>query len=129
MNRDLTLFVSRIAMSAVFLFSGFDKLINWQAAVTEATSLGLPSSAVIFTIIVQLVGAIAVLSGIFFRWGILALLLFTLIATLIAHWPLGLPENAWRMALTISLEHLAIIGGFLLLLVIGPGKIAFGRPS
>lgn len=127
MDRDLGLLICRIAMSVVFLFSGIDKLFNWPLAIEEAATLGLPQFSVVLAIMVQLAGSLAVIVGLFFRVSVSALLLFTLAATLIAHWPIGLGGSEWRMALTVSLEHLAIIGGFLLLLITGPGKFTFWK--
>ena len=59
--------------------------------------------------------------------GAVILLLFTAVATYWVHNPLGRTGEDFRRETTISLEHLAIIGGLLLIAVTGPGTLAL-RP-
>ena len=47
------------------------------------------------------------------------------IATLIAHRPQDHQGPARCMQITIALEHLAICGGFVLLILTGPGRYSF----
>jgi putative oxidoreductase len=68
-----------------------------------------------------------VLLGFFAREGAVVLLLFTIIATYWVHNPIGRTGDDFRRETTISLEHLAIIGGLLLIAVTGPGAFAL-RP-
>lgn len=125
MNRDVLLLLARICLSVVFLYSGLDKLARWPNAVGEAEALGLPlpTLAMVATILVQLAGGLSVLLGIWARFGAALLLLFTVAATLIAHWPVGLTDAAFRQQLTVDLEHLAIVGGFLALIAAGAGRL------
>lgn len=118
------LLLVRVLMSAVFLFSGFDKLFDWAEAQREVVGFGLPMPVFFAaaTIVVQLGGGLSVLLGFYTRLGSLLLMAFTAAATLLVHWPVGAPNPT--MALTTSLEHLAIIGGFVLLMVTGPGTLA-----
>jgi uncharacterized membrane protein YphA (DoxX/SURF4 family) len=97
-----------------YWWSGLSKLADWQGALGEARHFGLePAAAVaVLTILVQLGGSAALISG---RWAWLgagALGVFTLLATLVAHgfWDAADPaENAAQMR--IFLEHMGLIGG------------------
>jgi putative oxidoreductase len=57
----------------------------------------------------------------------LLLLAFTAVATIVAHNPIVLRGEELRRQVTLSLEHLAIVGGLLILAVVGPGSYAL-RP-
>jgi putative oxidoreductase len=126
MDQDLLLLVVRVCLSAVFFYSALDKLICWRNGLKFVNGLRLPQPRLVLagTIVVQLAGGLAVLSGVRAREGALLLAVFTLVATLIAHNPLGLRGEEFRRQCMLSLEHLAIVGGLLLLAALGPGKFA-----
>jgi putative oxidoreductase len=123
---DLGILAVRVCLSAVYLFSGIDKLIHRADAIAELEALKLPQPAVLrpLVIAVQLVGGAMVLLGVQARLGALLLLGFTALATLIAHRPFDHQGAARRMQFTIALEHLAICGGLLLLAIVGAGRFA-----
>ena len=109
--------IARVCLAAVFLYSGIDKLWHWRSSIEEVRNDGLPwpaafAAATVFT---QLVGGFLVAIG-FFAWlGALLLAGFTVAATLLGH-RFWLRRGAeFRRELTTSLEHVAIVGGLLLL--------------
>ena len=112
--------IARLCLAAVFLYSGVDKLWHWRSSIEEVRSDGLPWPAAFAgaTVLTQLVGGILVATG-FFAWlGALLLAGFTAAATLVGH-RFWLRHGAeFRRELTTSLEHVAIVGGLLLLSVI-----------
>ena len=126
---DFGMLAARVCLSAVFLYSGIDKSIHWRDGLAEVSALGLPRPALVLTltIIVQLGAGLMVVLGIHAFAGALVLLAFTGLATLMAHrfWESGGQER--RMKLTVGLEHLAIIGGLLLVIVSGPGALSLDR--
>ncbi len=79
------------------------------------------------TAVIHVAGGLMVLLGVMAREGAILLLLFTIIATWWVHNPIGLKGEDFRRELMTSLEHLAIVGGLLLLAVTGPGAFAL-RP-
>lgn len=125
---DLGMLIARICLSAVYLFSGIDKLIHRADAIAELNALKLPQPELLrpLVIAVQLIGGLMVLLGVHAELGALLLLGFTVLATLIAHRPFDHEGPARRMQFTIALEHLAICGGLLLLAIVGPGRFALG---
>jgi uncharacterized membrane protein YphA (DoxX/SURF4 family) len=112
--------LARACLAAVFLYSGQDKLRRWQAGVREVADLGLPWPRFFAaaTITTQLLGGLAVLSGIGAAWGAAILALFTLAATALGHPFWRLHGDRVRQEFTTSMEHLAIVGGLLLLIVV-----------
>ena len=115
-----TLPIARLCLAIVFLYSGVDKLWHWRSSIEEVKSDGLPWPAAFAgaTVFTQLVGGCLVATG-FFAWlGALALAGFTVAATVLGH-RFWLRRGAeFRHELTTSLEHVAIVGGLLLLSVL-----------
>jgi len=111
------LLIARLCLSIVFLYSAVDKLWHWRSSLEEVKSDGLPWPAAFAgaTVFTQLVGGCLVATG-FFAWlGALLLAGFTVAATLLGH-RFWLRRGAeFRHELTTSLEHVAIVGGLLLL--------------
>ena len=112
--------IARLCLAAGFLYSGVDKLWHWRSSIEEVSSDGVPWPAAFAgaTVFTQLVGGFLVATG-FFAWlGALLLAGFTVAATLLGH-RFWLRRGAeFRHELTTSLEHVAIVGGLLLLSVL-----------
>jgi uncharacterized membrane protein YphA (DoxX/SURF4 family) len=120
---------ARVGLSAVFLYSGLTKLLDWSGGVAETTALGLPMPALALaaTVLVQIGCGLMVLAGLGARTGALLLAGFTIVATLIAHRFWAHEGPARQQQLTTFLEHAAIAGGFLLLVLHGPGPLSLDR--
>ena len=109
--------IARLCLAAVFLYSGVDKLSHWRSSIEEVKSDGLPWPAAFagVTVFTQLVGGFLVATGLFAWLGALVLAAFTVAATVVGH-RFWLRRGAeFRHELTTSLEHVAIVGGLLLL--------------
>jgi uncharacterized membrane protein YphA (DoxX/SURF4 family) len=109
--------IARLCLAAVFLYSGVDKLWHWRSSIEEVRSDGLPwpASFAAATVFTQLVGGCLVATG-FFAWlGALLLAGFTVAATLLGHRFWLRRGTEFRHELTTSLEHVAIVGGLVLL--------------
>lgn len=126
---DYGMLAARFCLSAVFLYSGVSKLIHWQDGIAEVGALGLPWPGLVLplTIVVQLGAGLMVLLGIYPFAGAVILIGFTGLATLMGHRFWAVQGQERRMRLTVSLEHLAIMGGFLLLISTGPGALSLDR--
>jgi len=104
----------------VFFYSGVDKQLHWRSNIEEVKSDGLPWPAAFTgaTVFTQLVGRCLVATGLFAWLGALVLAGFTVAATLVGH-RFWLRRGAeFLHELTTSLEHVAIVGGLLLLSVL-----------
>ena len=109
--------IARLCLAAVFLYSGVDKLWHWRSSIEEVKGDGLPWPAVFAgaTVFTQLVGGCLVAIGLLAWLGALLLAGFTVAATLLGH-RFWLRRGAeFRHELTTSLEHVAIVGGLVLL--------------
>ena len=113
---DYGIVAARLMLAAVFLYSGQDKLSHWRASVAEVVELGMPVPALFAagTIASQLAGGLSVAFGIVAAAGAALLAAFTIAATLLGHRFWLLHGTEAKRELTTSLEHLAIVGGLIL---------------
>jgi putative oxidoreductase len=127
MDHGTLILTARICLSAAYIYSGVDKSVNWRKGIAFCVNLRLPRPELVLagTIALQLAAGLMVLAGWHARVGAAALLVFTFVATLIAHNPFGRTGDDFRREAMLSLEHLAIVGGLLLIVAEGPGAIAF----
>jgi putative oxidoreductase len=125
-HSDSLLLVARLFLAAVFLYSGAVKLTGWRAAIAEFDLLGMPvpDLAVPAVVAVQLLGGFAMVLGWRFRAAAAVLAAFTVAATLIGHPFWAFAGAEFQRQATTALEHLAIVGGFLLLTITGPGRFS-----
>ena len=126
---DATAVIGRISLTCAYWWGGLTKQLDFPGAVAEAHHLGLEPAGVIAgaTIVVQLAGSAMIIVG-FGTWlAAGALAVFTLLATLFAH-------DFWNMQgierfhnLNSFLEHLGLIGGFVLVAVLDSRRAAQDR--
>jgi uncharacterized membrane protein YphA (DoxX/SURF4 family) len=128
-GQGVVMLLARLLLAWVFIDSSIAKLLYWHESLDEIAALALPYPPLMLslTVATQILGGLAVALGIGARLGALALAGFTLAATLLAHAYWGF-DGAERVRQQITfLEHMAIIGGFLVLAVHGPGPWSFER--
>ena len=118
--------LARFCLSFVFLWSGISKALHSAAGKAEVAAIGLPDAALWLwlTVACQICAGLMVLFGFWARLGALALLGFTLVATLLAHGTRGLTGENRQQQETTAFEHLAIVGGFLFVVIHGAGRLS-----
>lgn len=141
--QQLIAFLGRIFFSLIFIFSGVNKIMNWdvseqflvnqmldvlsksyqqgwaQALLDRVIPLA-PTLLVIATII-ELAGGLFVLLGIQVRLGAFFLSLYLIPVTLLFHNFLGLEGSEQQLQMIMFLKNLSILGGGLVLLAFGSG--------
>jgi putative oxidoreductase len=128
-SSDLALLVARIAMSALFIPGGLRKLTDLAAFTATLHKQSVPLADVLAPIgaCVEFFGGIAVLVGFQLRVATLLMILFTIIASFIAHRFWEFEGPARQMQQTNFFKNLAIIGGFFALWAAGAGGYAVDR--
>jgi putative oxidoreductase len=121
---DLAALLGRLLMSAIFIQSGFGKLMGLAAATANIAKYGLPVPHVTvwLTIAVELGCGLLVLVGFRTRWAALALAVFCVATAYVAHYHPG-----DRGQMIHFMKNIAIAGGFLQLVAFGPGRFAVSR--
>jgi putative oxidoreductase len=124
-NRYVPL-LGRILLALIFLISGLGKIFDWQGTAGYMASKGMPLIPffLLGAIVLELAGGLAVLLGFKARIGALLLIVFLIPATLIFHnfWTLTGMERQIQMIM--FLKNLAIMGGLLLVVGLGPGPLS-----
>ena len=126
---DLVYAVGRVALVAVFIKSGLEKLIDPSglAGMLGAKAFPMPKALAYAAGVVEVVLGILVAVGFQARIAAFGLFAFTIVATLIAHnyWDMTGPA---RRANEVNFwKNVAIMGGLLMVAATGAGRFAFGR--
>ena len=115
---DVLALVGRLFVAIIFLASAFGKITNFDGTLQFMESHGMPSTALlcVAAILVEALGAVALILGFKTRWGAGALAAFLVAATWVFH---TAPDQRIQL-----LKNLAILGGLLNLMARGPGSIS-----
>ncbi len=123
-GEDLILLLGRIALGAIFVKSGLQKLMALSAFAASLAGRGVPQSETwaLIGATVEFVGGVLILTGFKTRYASLLMILFVIVATGISHRFWEYAEAARRLQESQFFKNLSIIGGFLLLFVTGSGR-------
>ncbi|MEE9208745.1 MAG: DoxX family protein [Gemmatimonadota bacterium] len=105
---------SRLVIAAVFLWHGIPKAFNISAAMEKFVGFGLPGVLGPVTGWVEVLAAVALVLGVFSRWGALALVVVIVGALVTVQIPGGISTGLER--------DLLILSSLLLLAAAGPGR-------
>lgn len=115
----LAMLGGRVLISFMFIMSGFQKLGGIEGTQGYMEMMGVPGLLIYPTILVEILGGLAVLVGFQARIGALLLAGFCVVSGVIFHFD---PSDQMQM---ISLfKNFAIAGGFLFIVAMGPGKLS-----
>ena len=126
---DYYLLAGRLFIALMYVLSGFNKLLLFRHGLAEvqAKNLPFPRLALSGTIVVQLVCGAAIMAGWQTPIASVLLAIFTL-ATAVVFYDFWNQQGTQRtLFFTGFLEHISIIGGFVILIASGPGR--FVLPS
>jgi uncharacterized membrane protein YphA (DoxX/SURF4 family) len=120
---DVLSLVGRLFLSIIFLAAAFGKITNFDGTVQymEAHGLKAASFLCIAAAAIEALGAVSLILGYRTRWGATALAAFVVIATWVFHTGPG-----DRIHL---LKNVAILGGLLNVIALGPGPISLEGPG
>jgi len=124
--------LGRIAIAALFLPAGINKLMGMEGATGYFASLGLPAVAILVWVVIaiEVLGGVALILGYRTRLVAIALAVFTLLASIAGHAFWAAPVDAAFIAQLLFFKNIAVIGGLLVLASSGAGSISIdGRKS
>jgi putative oxidoreductase len=115
---DVLALVGRLFVAIIFLASAFGKITNFDGTLQFMEAHGMPAVTALCAaaIVIEALGAIALILGYKTRWGAGALAVFLIAATWVFHTG---PDQRIQL-----LKNLAILGGLLSLMARGPGGIS-----
>jgi putative oxidoreductase len=107
----------RVLLSLIFLGAGFAKISEWSATAGMMLAKGMPEVPLLLTltIVVEVAGGLAVLSGVGARAAAVTLALFLVPATLVFHDFWHYQGAEFEAQQVNFMKNLAIMGGLLVL--------------
>ena len=115
-------------MGWIYVESGWRKLTGMDAFIASLSRRDVPYATVMGWIgaPLEFFGGLALLLGVYMRCATVAMIVFTIVATLIGHryWEIAEPA-ARRMQQSHFAKNVTIIGGLILLYVTGGGRFSF----
>ncbi len=124
--KPLALFVSRVALALLFIVVGWNKIISFSGTAAYIGSMGVPfpEAMTVLAIIFEFGGGAMLLLGFHSRIAAKMLIVFSLIATALAHHNIADPMQQLQ-----ALKNLAIIGGLMQILIYGGGSWKIPYPK
>lgn len=119
--------VARICLVAMFPLSALEKIIDWRAAVAQASSSWVPGGPVlvVLAILVEAITPVCIVSGWHDRWAAVVLAGFCVVTAVLYH-PFWAFPNFWLDPHSKSREHFwqflknfGLVGGLLLVVFAG----------
>jgi len=125
---NFLLLAGRVLMGWIYVESGWRKLTGMDAFIASLVRRDVPQATVLGWIgaPLEFLGGLALLFGAWTRCAAVAMIVFTIVATLIGHryWELT-DLAARRMQQSHFAKNLTIIGGLILLFVTRGGRFSF----
>ena len=111
--------VGRVLLSTLFLVEGVGKIFMQEDVVMYMESYGVPGILFIPAIILEILFPLLLIIGYKTKLSALIMALFTLTVAIIFH-----TNFSEEMQVIFFLKDIAIAGGFMIIIVYGPGKIS-----
>jgi putative oxidoreductase len=121
--------VARVLLGLIFVWAGFGKVTGFAATTSYIASKGLPLPEVlaVAAIVLELGGGILVMLGWQARWAAWGLGFVCLFTAVFFHNFWDVPADQVRNQTIHFLKNLAILGGMLLLVIQGAGRLSLGH--
>ena len=112
-------FIGRLLLSALFLIEVFGKISMQENVIMYMVDYGVPGILFIPATVLEILFPLLLIVGYKTKWAASVMALFTVTVAIIFH-----TDFSEGMQMIFFLKDLAIAGGFMIILVYGPGKIS-----
>lgn len=125
-NKDLALIILRVIPGIIFLLAGIYKLMNMGMVVGGFTPIfgGYATVMSYLVAIVEILGGVSLLLGIFLRYSTPALAVIMIVATAMVHWPQG---NSLLTSFMSSQFTLSLLTTLVAIGILGAGKYSLAK--
>ncbi len=124
MIKDIGLLFSRVLVVFIFLYSGINKIFNFNDTLNYMNSYHIPKVKIlgILAITIEIIASYLIIIGYKSKYASIALIGFLIIVTAIFH-------NVMREPIQMInfLKNLALIGALLSIAINGPGPISIDK--
>ena len=112
-------FLGRALLSTLFLVEGIGKISMQEDVIMYMENYGVPGILFVPAIILEILFPLFLIVGYKTKWAASVMALFTLTVAIIFH-----TDFSEGMQMMFFLKDIAIAGGFMIIVVYGPGKIS-----
>ena len=127
--KDVIALLARILLAAMFVVSGYGKIVGFEGTAGYIAHYGLPFPQLLAALAtaIEFGAGLAILVGWKTRWAALAFVVLLIVITPIFHnfWSVP-PDEAMEQQINF-MKNSSILGGMLLLLAFGPGRYSVDR--
>lgn len=118
--------IGRLLIITLFLPAGLGKIAAFEGTLGYFASLGIPAPvfALVVTIVIEVLGSLALLVGFQTRAVALIMAVFTLVAAVTGHAFWAAPADAVFIAQLLFFKNVAVMGGLLILASAGAGSFS-----
>ena len=126
---DALSLIGRIFLAVIFLVSGFGKIGGFEGLIGQIASKGLPVPEAFAAAAgaIELGAGLMLVFGWKARWAAFLLAVFTAIVSLFFHNFWAMPEAQKMMQQIQFMKNLAVIGGLLMVIAFGPGRLSIDK--
>ena len=112
-------FIGRVLLSVLFLIEGIGKISIQEDVIMYMEDYGVPEILFLPALILEILFPVLLIVGYKTKWAASIMALFTFTVAIIFH-----TDFSESMQLILFLKDIAIAGGFMIIIVHGPGKIS-----
>ena len=112
-------FLGRLLLSTLFLVEGIGKISMQEDVIMYMEDYGVPEILFVPAIILEILFPLLLIIGYKTKWAASVMALFTFTVAIIFH-----TNFSEGMQMILFLKDIAIAGGFMIIIVYGPGKIS-----
>ena len=112
-------FLGRVLLSTLFLVEGIGKISMQEDVIMYMEDYGVPEILFVPAIILEILFPLLLIIGYKTKWAASVMALFTFAVAIIFH-----TNFSEGMQMIFFLKDIAIAGGFMIIIVYGPGKIS-----
>ena len=118
---SLLIIIGRVLLGGYFLQAGLRNLrkLDFHAGMLGKFGVPMPRVALIVGLVLQILGGLSVVFGIYPAWGAVALIVFTVLANALYHNFTRYQGEERASHLSSVLTNLGMIGGLLLVVALG----------
>jgi len=112
-------FLGRVLLSTLFLVEGIGKISMQEDVIMYMEDYGVPEILFVPAIVLEILFPLLLIIGYKTKWAASVMALFTFTVAIIFH-----TNFSEGMQMIFFLKDIAIAGGFMIIIVYGPGKIS-----
>tara|TARA_Y100001970_G_C14223461_1_gene854083 strand:+ start:2183 stop:2569 length:387 start_codon:yes stop_codon:yes gene_type:complete len=114
--------LARVMISSIFLFSGVNKILNYEGTVGWMEGFGIPGILLLPAIVIEIIFPLLLIFGYKTKIAAIGLMLFSLITAFIFHF-----DFSNQMQIIAFLKNVGLAGGLLFIIINGTKEFSLEK--